>query len=81
MASYYEYFAAGQEICQPAFTSYMNMVTVTKLCQVCLPRHFFFDTCMDLSMIAPHHQLGASRMPKNQVCSLLMLQFWIACCV
>ena len=60
MASYYEYFATGQEICQPSFTSYTDAVTNKKLWPVCLPAYdragadpsLLGVTCMDLNMIA-----------------------------
>ena len=59
MASYYEYFATGQEICQPSFTSYTDVVTNTKLWPVCLPTYdraaadpsLLGVTCLDLNMI------------------------------
>ena len=34
MASYYKYFATGQETCQPSFTRYKDAVTSTRLCHM-----------------------------------------------
>ncbi|CAJ1335714.1 unnamed protein product [Effrenium voratum] len=39
MSRYYQYFAAGVEICTPSFTKYQDSVTRTELWPACLPAY------------------------------------------
>jgi len=59
MASYYQYFAAGQEMCSPSYVEYTDAITSTQLYAGCLtmydrsnPRPEILGvTCSDLNMI------------------------------
>eukprot|EP00437_Effrenium_voratum_P020749 CAMPEP_0181445630 /NCGR_PEP_ID=MMETSP1110-20121109/25687_1 /TAXON_ID=174948 /ORGANISM="Symbiodinium sp., Strain CCMP421" /LENGTH=715 /DNA_ID=CAMNT_0023569681 /DNA_START=39 /DNA_END=2186 /DNA_ORIENTATION=+ len=59
MSSYYEYFATGQEICQPSFTSYADVAGGGRLWPACLPIYdrsrtdpsLLGVTCMDFNMM------------------------------
>eukprot|EP00439_Symbiodinium_sp_Y106_P082272 s482_g21.t1 len=52
MSSYYEYFATGQEICQPSFTSYEDIAGGGRLWPACLPIYDRWGvTCMDFNMM------------------------------
>ncbi|CAJ1422476.1 unnamed protein product [Effrenium voratum] len=59
MSRYYQYFAAGVEICTPSFTKYQDSVTRTELWPACLPAYdrtglepaLLGVTCFDLNVM------------------------------
>lgn len=77
MSRYYEYFAAGVEICTPSFTRYKDAVTDAELWPACLPAYdrssekgLLGVSCFDLNVMVDPATMESQDYYDNFVCKV-----------
>lgn len=78
MSKYYAYFAAGQQVCNPSFTSYADAVTGKTLWPSCLPLYnrasstasLLGVTCMDMNVLVDPEVLKQRSDWQNLTCKI-----------